>query len=459
MSRSTTVVAALTCGALGLSSLALAGCGDDASQAAPTTEPSAEATSPTTAATSAITAPEADRVDLETPTFSNPTQITNAYFPTSALDQVVLLGEDEGLPLRAEVTLLPDNKTVGWNGQEVETRTVQFIAYLDDEIIEVATDFFAQDDAGNVWYFGEDVTNYEGGEIKDHDGTWLAGKDGPPGMIMPADPTVGQVFRPENIPDLVFEEVTVQETDLTAEGPTGPLTGVLGFQEMLADGDTELKQYAPGYGEYHTQHGAEVLTVALGLPIDATANPYPESLDQLDSAAEDLFDRMLVADWSEAGSVVDDARGAWNVYQEDANPPALLTSDVDSTLASFDAAEEHLDLDAALAAASDLLQGSLDLASLHPGGVPTDISRIDRWARQLQADASDPARARADAVTIGLIWDRIGHAVEDQADAGAVTDAIASTEAAVAGGDESAILGAAADLREVIDAVESGFPS
>ena len=31
-------------------------------------------------------------------------------------------------------------------------------------------------------------------------------------MIMPADPRVGDVYRPENIPGLVFEEVTVKET-------------------------------------------------------------------------------------------------------------------------------------------------------------------------------------------------------------------------------------------------------
>ena len=58
-----------------------------------------------------------------------------------------------------------------------------------------------------MWYFGEQVDNYVDGALDNHDGTWLAGRDGPPGMIMPARPRVGDVYRPENIPGLVFEEV------------------------------------------------------------------------------------------------------------------------------------------------------------------------------------------------------------------------------------------------------------
>ncbi len=95
------------------------------------------------------------------------------------------------------------------------------MAYGDGRILEVATDFFAQADDGSVWYFGEDVANYVDGVLDNTDGTWLAGKDGPPGMIMPADPHVGDVYRPENIPGFVFEEVTVKSVTETVDGPQG----------------------------------------------------------------------------------------------------------------------------------------------------------------------------------------------------------------------------------------------
>jgi len=109
------------------------------------------------------------------------------------LDQVIQLGEEAGATLRFEVTLLPETRTIEWNGQQVETLVSQFIAYEDGRVLEVAVDFFAQADDGAVWYFGEDVANYVDGAIDNTDGTWLAGRDGPPGMIMPADPQVGDV--------------------------------------------------------------------------------------------------------------------------------------------------------------------------------------------------------------------------------------------------------------------------
>jgi hypothetical protein len=37
----------------------------------------------------------------------------------------------------------------------------------------------------------------------------MAGREGPPAMIMLAHPRVGDVFRTENVPGIVFEEVTV----------------------------------------------------------------------------------------------------------------------------------------------------------------------------------------------------------------------------------------------------------
>ena len=76
----------------------------------------------------------------------------------------------------------------------------QYVAFLDGRIQEVAYDFYAQADDGSVWYLGEDVFNFADGAIVDTHGTWIAGKDGPGAMIMPADPQIGDTYRPENIP-------------------------------------------------------------------------------------------------------------------------------------------------------------------------------------------------------------------------------------------------------------------
>ena len=166
------------------------------------------------------------------PTFSDPTVVTNPLFPVSSQESVLLLGQVDGEPFRTEVTLLPDTRIIEWQGQMVETLVSQYVAYLDGRIHEVAYDLYAQADDGSVWYFGEDVFNFADGVIVDTHGTWIAGKDGPAAMIMPADPKVGDVYRPENIPGLVFEEVTVKAVDQTLDGPLGPVEGGMLVEEL-----------------------------------------------------------------------------------------------------------------------------------------------------------------------------------------------------------------------------------
>ncbi|HEV2873434.1 MAG TPA: hypothetical protein VG409_18685, partial [Actinomycetota bacterium] len=214
--------------------LAVSACGSGGQTAGPAT--------PTTTAEAACVkkengtgclalAPESKRVDRAAPVFSRPTEITNPMFPIAEVTQSLQLGTVDGKPFRAEVTLLPGTKTITWNGRQVPTRIHQYVAYSGGRILEVALDWYAQADDGSVWYFGEDVFNYEDGVVADTHGTWLAGKEGPPGMIMPADPGAGDVYRPENIPELVFEQVTVKATGQRVPGPRGMVDGALVISE------------------------------------------------------------------------------------------------------------------------------------------------------------------------------------------------------------------------------------
>src|SRR5690349_7773060 len=141
----------------------------------------------------------------ESPTFSNPTVITNQFFPLSTIDHTISLGQKENTTLRIEVTPLHQTRTIEWGGGQIESIVAQFVEYAGGRLIEVAYDYFAQSDDGSVYYLGEDVTNYKNGEITDHEGSWLVGRDGArPALIMPAKPEVGQVFNSENLPGIVF---------------------------------------------------------------------------------------------------------------------------------------------------------------------------------------------------------------------------------------------------------------
>ena len=93
-------------------------------------------------------APVEALVDLDKPVFSRPTEITNPLYPISQLESVVLLGNVDDLPFRSETTLLPYTDKVVWDGQEIEVALVQYLAYKDGRITEVALDRYAQADDG-----------------------------------------------------------------------------------------------------------------------------------------------------------------------------------------------------------------------------------------------------------------------------------------------------------------------
>nr|MBA3263999.1 hypothetical protein [Thermoleophilaceae bacterium] len=205
-------------------------------------------------------APESKRLDITAPKFSNPTKITNPLFPISRLRSVIFSGEVDGKPFHTETTLLPGTRTIEWSpGQQVDARVSQYSAYVDGRIEEVALDYYAQADDGSVWYLGEDVYDYDRGGLVDSTlGSWLAGKEGPIEMIMPADPKPGDVHRAENIPGIAFEEVKIKTTGKTVDGPSGPVKGAMVGRELHDDGTYSDKVFAPGYGEFFSGHGSEV---------------------------------------------------------------------------------------------------------------------------------------------------------------------------------------------------------
>lgn len=423
-----------------------------------TTEPTIAPTSETTTETTTepvplATAPDSERIDLEVPVFSNPTAITNPLFPISDLAQVIQLGTEADTALRTEVTLLPETRVIEWNGVEVETLVSQFTAYADGRVVEVAVDFFAQADDGSVWYFGEEVTNYVDGLIANHDGTWLAGTDGPPGMIMPADPKVGDVYRPENIPGFVFEEVTVKAVDETADGPRGPVEGVIHIQELLMDGLLEDKIFAPGYGEFFFAVPAEEELVYMGVavPADALDGPVPEELTVLLAAANEVFDAAASEDWDAVGSGVAAMTAAWDSYGAN-GPPPLLVAEMDEALDSLGAGADSKEPAAVRQGAIDIVQASLDLGLQYRLPAEVDLDRMVRWTRQVQVDVDnqDAGAVAGDVVALTATWDRVAHTVDPSA-AALIDDALLDLRRAVEAGDLAAALNAAATLRTSVE--------
>ena len=361
-------------------------------------------------------APADKRVDLVKPSFSKPASITNPLHPSGKLDQVLYGGQVDGEPFRTEFTRLPDSRTIDWNGQSIRTVTWQYLAYQDGRIQELALDRFAQADDGAVWYLGEDVADYKDGVAYTHEGTWLAGKDGPGAMIMPAHPRVGDVYRTENAPGIVFEEIAVKATDQTVPGPSGPISGALVVRELHTDGKTEDKIFAPGFGEFSTGDAKGDLEAAsLAMPTDARPGPVPAQLNSLSDAVREAFDTVGRKDWAGAATASAALRKAWDAYRGDA--PDRLEKQMGRDVGTLAATVKGRKAAQARGAALRVAQNNLDLQLRYQGVAKTDLARLALWTRQLEVDAAagDAGSVVGDATTLGLIQDRVRHALDPSA--------------------------------------------
>jgi hypothetical protein len=123
--------------------------------------------------------------------------------------------------------------------------------FLDGELTEDTFDWFAQDQVGNVWYFGEDSKEIEDGVVVSTEGSWQAGVGGnEPGIVMLAHPKSGLVYQQEIAPGIAEDVARVLSLRSTVDVPYGEFQGCLQTMEFtaLAPGDREHKFYCPGTG-------------------------------------------------------------------------------------------------------------------------------------------------------------------------------------------------------------------
>lgn len=124
--------------------------------------------------------------------FSNSTAINNSWMPMTPGTHWVYEGtavSDEGknVERRIEFTVTDLTKEI----QGVRTVVGWIEDFTDGELTEKEISFYAQDNSGNVWYFGEHPEDYANGTFVDA-ATWIAGyQDAKPGIVMSAKPQLG----------------------------------------------------------------------------------------------------------------------------------------------------------------------------------------------------------------------------------------------------------------------------
>jgi hypothetical protein len=212
-------------------------------------------------------------IPFDADNFSDPLDIDNVFLPMVAgTTQTYKAEGPDGCEVDV-VTVTNDTKTITIpDNASITVRVVEDLAYEDDEcdgedpseLVEKTFDWHGQDNAGNVWYFGEETYHCEGASsCVLSDGSWEAGKDvanvgtiAEPGIIMLASPKKADQYYQEFY--VGFAEDQAQVTGVGVKvvlkredaWPGSPFTGCLKTKEWskLSPGDVEQKYYCPEIG-------------------------------------------------------------------------------------------------------------------------------------------------------------------------------------------------------------------
>ena len=179
-----------------------------------------------------------------------PFDVDNPYFPLEPGTTFTYEAKVDGEVERDVVHVTRDTKTIlGVRAVVVRDRVT-----VDGKLVELTFDWFAQDKRGNVWYLGEYSTDYDPdtGKVVSHQGSWEAGKDGAkPGIIMEAQPKVGDTYRQEYARGVAEDAATVLSLSKRVSVPHGSFDHVLqtkDFSCIPGVPDQEHKYYARGVG-------------------------------------------------------------------------------------------------------------------------------------------------------------------------------------------------------------------
>lgn len=179
---------------------------------------------------------------------------SNTYHPLWPGYSLLLEGEEEDdeeelVEISVEVEVLTDTEMV----DGVRTRVLEERESEDGELVEVSRNFVAIcRETGDLWYFGEDVDDYEDGEIVGHEGAWRAGVNGAmPGILMPGNPINGARYHQELAPGVAEDRGEIVGIEDSFEVPAGTFEDVLHVVDtdpLDEESEGDSKRYAPGVG-------------------------------------------------------------------------------------------------------------------------------------------------------------------------------------------------------------------
>lgn len=168
----------------------------------------------------------------------------NPYFILQPGYQIVFEDDDEKLVK----TVLNEKKII----DGVECRVVEERETKNGKLVELSRNYYAISIRTNsVYYFGEDVDEYEEGKIIGHKGSWMSGKDGARfGLMMPGVLLLKGRFYQEVAPKIAEDRAEIVSLGISIKTPAGEFMNCAKFEETtpLEPNTKEFKVYAPDVG-------------------------------------------------------------------------------------------------------------------------------------------------------------------------------------------------------------------
>jgi hypothetical protein len=164
-------------------------------------------------------------VELDPADFS--ADVDHPYWPMEPGSKWVY--EEDGR--RVVVSVTDRTRTIAG----IKARVVHDVVTENGQVVEDTFDWYARDRRGNVWYLGEDTTEFEDGKAVSKEGSWETGVDGAqPGILLPAHPKPGQAYRQEYYKGKAEDRAKVLSLTESAEVPYGSFDTALMTEETTA---------------------------------------------------------------------------------------------------------------------------------------------------------------------------------------------------------------------------------
>jgi hypothetical protein len=172
--------------------------------------------------------------------------VDNPYLPLVPGTRFLYRERSRGKTYENEVVVTRDTKVC----MGVRCVVVHDVVRDGGVIREDTFDWYAQDQEGNVWYFGEQSRETGPHGQVTTEGSWEAGvRGGQPGIIMKARPAVGPAYRQEYLPGHAEDMGQVISVGDSVTVPFGTFRDCVTTRDWSPlESGSEKKRYARGVG-------------------------------------------------------------------------------------------------------------------------------------------------------------------------------------------------------------------